>query len=767
MRNILFFSFLLYASHSLSQRHPIGSFFSHLPYQQSFQIALADSVVYCHAGPSIFSYSQETERVEELNKITGLSDMGIRSIGGDPYSGILFIGYESGNLDLLVNNEVINFRDIRRANIIADKAINHFLFTEGKTYISTGFGILVFDTEKLEFSETYLIGANESYVFVNACHIHNDTLFATSNEGLYFAPLAAELVDFRVWQKDASLDDFRLNHIFSFKDTLFINKPSPAFRNDTVYFRDPSAGSWHYFDKLSNETNYQIRSAENSLSLAQSNFSLVLDASWNQVTRVFDYGSDIPPAPRDALYDNNGTLWIADNGQGLIKSRGDFNNEILTPAGPKTRNNYKISTNSNQVFVASGGLGENWLNNFNPAEVYLLDDDSWMSFDRFLFDTLAGMNDLLDTETSDGERFYFASYGGGLIECSKNQLFRVFNASNSSLLAIPEDSSYVAVSGLYLDEEENLWVGNSRSSKPLHVKTSNDEWISFPIEGFSSQDFTGDLIQTSWGHIWLFLPKRGILVYDYNNTLEDFSDDRYRILTSAPNQGGLPSNELRALAEDQSGAVWVGTNLGLRVFFSAASVLDNNEINADEILIQQDGFTEILFENEHIAAIYVDQANRKWIGTKTSGAFLLSADGKEEIHRFNEDNSPLFSNSITSIAVLEASGEVFIGTERGIIAYKADATSASSNFDKLIVYPNPVPQNYEGLIAIKNTTNNAFVKITDVSGNLIYETRSNGGQAVWNGKNRSGDRVATGVYLVYCNDAQGNLRGKTKFLYLR
>ncbi len=750
-----------------AQRHPIGTFFSHLPYQRSFQLAEVGGRVYCHAGPSLFSYDLDTEEIERWNKITGMSDMGVAAIAGDDSLGLLFVGYENGNMDLIKDNEIINFEDLRRANIVADRSINHFHFSQGQTFISTGFGLLVFDNEKQEFSATYLIGPNESYVSLNASFVYKDTIYCSTEEGLFYAGLNEELEDFRVWKRDTNIVDpqARYNHIFSFNDSLFINKPNPAFRTDSVYFKNGS--TWEYYPRLSNETNYSIRANASFLSIAQTNSASVFDNSWNQLRRPFDYGSGIAPSPRDALFDADSRLWIADFNQGLIRSRDDFNNDILTPDSPKSSNNFKVQAFGDKVVVAAGGVNDNWLNSFLPAEAYLLEKDQWIQLDAFRLDTLTTMFDILDIESSDEESYFFASYGDGLIQADTNRVKKVYNSTNSELQAIPEDSNYVAISGLFMDDSDNLWVGNGRSSKPLHCLSSTGEWYSFPIDGFNSTDVTGDIIKTSWGHIWMFLPKRGILVYDYNNTLEDVSDDRYRILNSSPNNGNLPSNELKAIVEDRSGSVWAGTNLGLRVFFNAASVLDETSVEADEILIQQDGFTEILFENDNITSIFVDQANRKWIGTQNSGAFLLSSDGKEQIHSFNEDNSPLFSNEVNSITVLESTGEVFIGTERGIIAYKADATAARNDYDQIYVYPNPVPQGHNGVIAVKNTTENALVKITDVSGNMIYETRSNGGQAVWNGVDQRGNKVATGVYLVYCSDSAGNLRGKTKLLYLR
>ena len=155
------------------------------------------------------------------------------------------------------------------------------------------------------------------------------------------------------------------------------------------------------------------------------------------------------------------------------------------------------------------------------------------------------------------------------------------------------------------------------------------------------------------------------------------------------------------------------------------------------------------------------------IGTENSGIYLLSEDGLEEIQHFTKENSPLLSNNIIDIVIDHITGEVFIGTDYGLVSYRSDATSGEINQGEVVVFPNPVRESYFGPIAISGLVNNANIKITDVSGNLVFEDFAKGGQAVWYGKNYAGERVSSGIYLVFCTDENGVEKTVTKILFIK
>ena len=144
-------------------------------------------------------------------------------------------------------------------------------------------------------------------------------------------------------------------------------------------------------------------------------------------------------------------------------------------------------------------------------------------------------------------------------------------------------------------------------------------------------------------------------------------------------------------------------------------------VDAEEILIKQGLYFQILLETEAITVIEIDGGNNKWIGTENSGVFLMSPDGTEEIYHFTESNSPLWSNTIHSIKVNETTGEVFIGTDKGLISFKGSETEPASSLSDIYAYPNPVTPNYEGDIAITGLVRGTEIRITDVAGNIVHK----------------------------------------------
>ena len=271
----------------------------------------------------------------------------------------------------------------------------------------------------------------------------------------------------------------------------------------------------------------------------------------------------------------------------------------------------------------------------------------------------------------------------------------------------------------------------------------------------------------SWGQKWGVLGRDGgLFVYNDNNTIDNPADDQYKILNTAIGNGALPTTSVFSIAEDLDGEIWVGTDKGIGVFYNPSSVFSGGNFDAQQILIQEGDYGQYLLSEEKVKCITIDGANRKWIGTEKSGVFLLSEEGTEEILHFTTENSPLFSNNIIDIAINPENGEVFIGTEKGLISYRSDATEGATTQEKTHVFPNPVRKSYSGPIAISGLVADANIKITDIDGNLVFEDFAKGGQAIWNGKNKNGERASTGVYLVFSTDINGIEKTVSKILFI-
>jgi ligand-binding sensor domain-containing protein len=284
----------------------------------------------------------------------------------------------------------------------------------------------------------------------------------------------------------------------------------------------------------------------------------------------------------------------------------------------------------------------------------------------------------------------------------------------------------------------------------------------------ANNNLLSDILAADNGLKWVLRPRsNGMLVFNDNGTITDPSDDQYKVLNTFEGQGELPSLDVFSVAQDKDNEIWIGTGKGVAVFYNPDAVFSGDNFDCQQILIEQDGNVQILLETEAVSAIVVDGANRKWLGTQSSGAYLVSDDGTEQVLHFTMENSPLPSNNVLSIAIDGITGEVYFGTDQGIMSYRSDANEGALDSDCASVFPNPVRETYSGPVAITGLVRDSDVRITDVAGNLVYRARSLGGQAIWPATNMNGERVSTGVYLIFASDDTGEFKCNTKVLVVR
>ena len=236
----------------------------------------------------------------------------------------------------------------------------------------------------------------------------------------------------------------------------------------------------------------------------------------------------------------------------------------------------------------------------------------------------------------------------------------------------------------------------------------------------------------------------GILVISPKNQLQ--------YISTGAGSGNLPSENVKSLALDRDGQMWVGTDRGVVVFDNPSAIFSGKNFDAYTPVFER----RRLLGNETITSIAIDGGNRKWTGTR-NGIFLFGPDGTELVSNFNEKNSPLPSNEILYITAEPNTGEIYIRTPKGMVSYRGTSTEGTLTQDGsgVKVFPNPVRPGFDGQIGIEGLVENAVVKITDIAGNLVFETRANGGTAVWNGNTLSGKRVETGIYLIFSANAKG------------
>jgi ligand-binding sensor domain-containing protein len=310
------------------------------------------------------------------------------------------------------------------------------------------------------------------------------------------------------------------------------------------------------------------------------------------------------------------------------------------------------------------------------------------------------------------------------------------------------------ITTLTTDRNGNLWVGTQGNTNTKIYKLSNGIWQGFAlnIDATLTPLLTPtQLLADDANNIWVRFSSSQSSPNSNANLLAVLNDKgQQKIFNIFDGAIQLPGTLINHIENDKDGNLWIATDKGIRTLPFAATALTRSSVQLNLVIFER----RQLFRDEAISIIKTDGGNRKWIGTD-KGMWLFSADGTTQLLFFNTDNSPLNTNIVHTLAIQPKTGEVFFGTKEGIVSYRADATEATESFAGIKIFPNPVPPNFSGFITLEGLAENSNVKITDISGRLVFETTSNGGTATWRGTDYNGRRANGGVYLVFCTNANG------------
>jgi hypothetical protein len=736
----------------------IGQWRDHLPFNNGNSLAQSTNFVYCATQNGVIIFSKEDNSIERLSRANGLSDINLACISFDEPSNSLMIGYKNGNLDLVQNNQVTNIGDIKRSTVIqGGKTINAIRFFGDRAYICCNFGIVVYDLSKKEIRTTLY----PSILNPDIRDVASDgtRIFAATSKGLFTANLSNPALPYYVaWTQDSLLKEKTLGHVTWFDEGIYVsNIIENGINQDTIF----NVKNGQLSILRAGEAYYGISSTPNKMVITINYGAAIVNADSLQTELIYP-----SPAPRDAIIDKvySNIIWIADRDKGLARNQDYSQNTIYEVPGPSSPNAFRIKSSNGTTWVAPGA----WDIAYSPLYlidgVFKFDGVDWSTFalptaTDYLRDVVS-----LCIDPADANHIYAASWGNGVGEINNGTLVQQFGADNSAIVGIDNYPNDIRVSDLALDSDGNLWVSSSSSAKPLAVKTPSGEWSNFSFNSNVNSQFLGNMLIDSAGLKWIIVQNRGLLVVKTEGT----SLSGFKVLNDQIGNGALPSNSVLSLAQDLDGQVWVGTSKGICVFYTPEAIFENGSTNwdAQTIVVDQDGFNQYLLKEEEVTAIAVDGANRKWIGTSKAGIFVVSEDGTQQIAQYTFENSPLLSNTINSLTLDGVSGELFIGTDVGICSFRTDATTGNETFGHVYAFPNPVEHDYTGTIAVSGLVRDADVKITDVSGNIVYSTVAKGGTAVWNGNLFSGERAATGVYLVFSTNADGSQTQVTKILFI-
>lgn len=721
----------------------------------------------------ISEYDESSNELSTWDVVTGLSDITVSCLGHSTVNDAVFIGYENGNIDRILNNKVTNIPAIKLAEIQGSKEIHKIVEHNGFLYFATGFGIVKIDPQKSEVRDTYYPSNGNSAIM--DVTFRNDTIFALTEGLMYFGDINnVALPDPAQWSVDPRVPNLATNTYKEFEivdDELYLLYKSANYGEDSVYRVTSTNTESVIFEPFTMEIR-EIDVVDDKLVVHFSGASIIYDGNYQSQEEFFNYPFGSPEMNK--MVSDNGKYWIADNSVGLVRIGGGFIDNISF-SGPPRGEFFGMDWSRDKLVVTCGAASGNNAT-FKSSGVYTFENEEWKLYNEGNTDVWESgkIRDYLavSIDPTDKEKFAIGSWSRTPVTIFDESAGTADTLTpfNSALEFTNVGNGSSLVTDLEYDVQGNLWVLNGGTNEPLKVYTSDGNWQSFNLGSSAIGEFSQRLVIDNEGNKWMGFYSGGLYGYDDNGTPTDLGDDEMVWLNTGTNTGELPSNRVQALAVDLDNEIWIGTDAGFAVLYNADNAIGASpgDYNAQRIKVEFEGNVEYVLGATGITDIEVDGANRKWMATENAGIVLLSPDGLEIIQQFTMENSPLISNNIINLEIDHNTGELFIVTDNGLISYRTDATAGKSrDYSEVTVFPNPVRPDFTGVISMQGIQYDSDVKVTDAAGNLVYRTTSNGGTATWNGRTLNGDPVATGVYFIWTAPNEGKGRKVGKVLVVR
>ena len=756
------FAFILYVAAYAA----IGDWTLHASYYASNFCQIIKDRIYVMSNGSLYSYNYQDSEIRTYDKINTLSDTEISFISYCSKEDALVIIYKNANIDLLYyNDDIYNIPDFKNSSIL-NKNINNINIIDDKAYISTDFGIVELDITRKEFKNTFTLNKK-----VFSSYIYNGYIYAGTEYGLYRGKTTDNLLDNSLWEK---IEEYKVTDIEEYNGNLYY-----IVENTGIYFIENESRQLVNSNNKSLIGNPEYLYKNEGKLHAGSSTEFVILESKDKATKYTLDGNSL------FILSNGNKLWNCKGYKGLVKcsiKNGKITEEQepVIPNSPIRNYSEYMKFNGDKLLVAGGTLNP-YDNTFYDGTLMTYDsnDGYWTNFqeDGIKESTAVRYSNMccIAEDPNEEEHYFASSFGQGLYEFRSGKFVAQYDYLNTIIESVNNLRNYTRVPHIQYDKEGNLWIVNTGTKNIIKVLKNDGTWHSMYYNLIDKKPTVTDILFDSRGWLWIqsLQSPAGLFCAKLNNTPFDTSDDQTNAWFSKfTNQDGTSYDlvNVYSIVEDRNKEIWLGTSNGLFVIKNPEKFFDNGIFTQIKIP-RNDGsnLADYLLNGVYIKSICVDGANRKWIGTINNGIYLISEDGTETIHHFTTDNSPLPSNTISSIAINNNSGEVFIGTPNGIVSFMSDATEPEEELAKSNVhaYPNPVKPSYSGDISIVGLTFDCDVKIVDGAGSLIFSGTSNGGEFVWDGKNMKGEKVASGVYYVLAADSKGKDGVATKIVVIR
>ncbi|KFC18747.1 isoleucyl-tRNA synthetase [Chryseobacterium sp. FH1] len=689
----------------------------------------------------IFYYNPSSGEITKLSKANGLHEVKISAFDYNPATKTGIVGYQNGSMDVITPNGIFLIVDIPLATgYNGSKKINHISINGDRAIISVGYGVSIFNIARREFGDTAFFATGGVYTAANSAVLKDNTIYVATNSGIKSHEINATFPVFTTW---ATIVAGAFKKIDANSVVAFANGTQVKYGNGANFSDLPGVFS-----------NIQDLKVTDSQIIVTDQTQVYVYNTRGLLQKNFNVGENINTT---LLYNN--AIFVGTQTSGIYNEQKNS----LKPDGPYNNRSYKLSLLNNQIWVASGSRDG------DPADkkigFYHYDGSKW-NYPQYFLNTPILFN-ILDVvpDPANPTEVYFTNIITNEFSLTDKGVFKMRNNEFVKRYSFNDGNAYYyQPMGLAFDENNNLFCsvqctipslsGFCTISSFYLFNKSNDNFGSTPFTTFTIGGAQKPVVKN--GILYFAAPftgDGGVLMYDYNNTPSQTSDDKFKVLKTTNN---LPINGTSSVIVDNNDDVWIGNNLGLRTLSNPKSAILEDNPQTNEIIIEENGLAEELFRDAKILQIANDTGNQKWISVDGGGVFYLSSNGDRTIYHFTKANSPLPNDSVTDIKIDSKSGKVYFATFDGIMVYQGDVTDVTSNFGNVLVYPNPVVYaQYKGNVRIRGLASKTNIRITDAAGNLVHSAVANGGYFEWNLANQRGVRVASGIYYVLMTNEDG------------
>lgn len=755
----------------------------HFSYLDVSDMSYGETKIFGAVENAIFVYDITTNKIEKISTIEGLSGETISSIEYIENKGLLFIGFENGLIQIYIESSkaVKTIVDILEKPSIPpnDKTINDFYLSGNEVYISTNYGISVYDSSALEFGDTYFIGDNGTQIKINETVVFNGFIYAATANGLRKAALDnPNLIDYQQWELVTAIP-------FSGIISTGLKLYGTSVNGRLYEIRNGSVISLFLYDTPPLDLRYSngnlVVTTINTIYIYTENFVDVRTVSAIDYNNIA-FTSAFTDLAKNKIYIGSSRVdSIGLSGLGIIEI--DINTpsvfQEIHPQSPLRNYFFQVRTQSNEVWVTHGSHDVNY-NPYKGIRKSGLSHYINGEWNNITYNSLTSITPnpwaltYISINPFNTGEVYVSSSIEGLVYIKDNVPELFYNEDNSTLTPFVPENTFVFASNF--DSDGALWVLNARNERTLN-RFKEGQWESYSLEplispatenlGFSSIVFDNNDT--------IFMGSHGFGLIGFNATTGAVKN------ISQIGQN-MPSQSVKTIAIDKQNQLWLGTDKGLRIVSNTSEFMEGAS-EVSNIIILDDGTPRELLFRQFVTDIEVDGSNNKWIATLDTGVYYFSSDGQETIYHFTKDNSPLPTNDVLDIAIDAISGQVYFATEKGMVAFNSETSAPLNSLEEAYVYPNPVRPSFninEEKVKIKGVTGNVNIKITDIEGNLVTEAESRtnsrfkgynleivGGTALWNGKNMAGRTVASGVYLVLISDLESFETKALKLMIVR